>query len=146
MLLCRSDFKSIYWFYLFVQVSDRLWRELGFTLVCLIQFIFVQIAICICPNCNLYLSYSIYICPNFQFVKIEFEFVFVPIAICICPNWNYICPNWKFYSSKLKILFVQIDKFICSNWTLHLSKLKIVFVQIAKGICIFFYYICTNYE
>ena len=85
------------------------------------QSVFVQMAKCICPNCNMYLS--------------KLQNVFVQIGKCICPN----C---KMYLSKLQNVFVQIAKYICLNGTMYLSKYKMyfsklqnVFAQIAQCIC-----------
>ena len=63
---------------------------------------FVQIAICICPNCQMYLP--------------KLKNVFDQIVKCICPNCHM-------YLSKLANGSLQITKCICPNCLMYLSKL-----------------------
>ena len=103
-------------------VDHYLKRKQCFHYLSKLPNVFVQIAKCICSNCQMFL----FKLPN----------LFVQIA-------RYICPNWRMYFLKLQNVFVQIAKRICSNSKLYLFtltnmylfKFQNVFFQITKCIC-----------
>ena len=117
-----------FWFYVFVQVSDRLWRELGFTLVCLIRFVFVTC-------CKLYFShFANFICPNWILYLSH-----IANSICICAILQIL------FVTCCKLYLSHLPNYISRNQKLSLLKLKIVFVKIANYICTDKIYLNQNY-
>ena len=96
-----------------------------------LQNIFVQIAECICLNCDIqWAIWAAFWGLNAVAVFVHFAKIFVQIAKCICFNCDIRWAMWAaFWGLNTLALFVHFAKNICSNCKTYLSKLQNIFVR-----------------